>query len=385
MARHRNIEPPGGVAIFVNFETSRAEDCSPGDLDYQTGILPGVSRTFALTIPVLPTHLARVVTNAYLLCRLADTIEDDVGLDDVEKSEFHRRFVEVVKGNEGAQAFAEDLTPRLSTRVLADERDLVRHAERVIRVTHGFRSEERAALTRCVSVMCSGMPAFQRNKSLTGLADLDELAAYCYFVAGVVGEMLTELFCLHVPELARERETMMRLAVSFGQGLQMTNILKDIWDDHDAGSCWLPRSVFGDSVRLDRLGECSGTPAFALGVDELVGIAHGHLRNALDYTARIPKRERGIRQFCYWAIGMAALTLRNIHRNPDFRSGDAVKISRRAVKATVLLTNAALASNRGVRGLFHVATLGLPLRPQDIGAAIEPWPLQQRRLDAERA
>ena len=59
------------------------------DFEYQTQILPGVSRTFAITIPVLPDSLAVVVANAYLLCRLADTIEDDVFLDQKQKSEFH--------------------------------------------------------------------------------------------------------------------------------------------------------------------------------------------------------------------------------------------------------------------------------------------------------
>src|SRR5690606_14911995 len=109
----------------------------------------------------------------YLLCRLADTIEDDVALDNRQKSEFHRRFVAVVKGEEPAEPFARDLAPLLSSRVLPDERDLVVNAAKVIRVTHGFTPAERAALTRCVSIMCEGMPEFQRNKSLRGLADLE--------------------------------------------------------------------------------------------------------------------------------------------------------------------------------------------------------------------
>ena len=56
-----------------------------------------------MTIPVLPERLAQVMTNAYLLCRLADTIEDDVGLDAAQKSAFHERFVAVVKGEEPAK------------------------------------------------------------------------------------------------------------------------------------------------------------------------------------------------------------------------------------------------------------------------------------------
>ena len=81
------------------------------DLDYQASILPGVSRTFALTIPVLPERLSKVVTNAYLLCRIADTIEDDAALTDRQKTRFHDRFLAVIKGREDAGAFARELAP----------------------------------------------------------------------------------------------------------------------------------------------------------------------------------------------------------------------------------------------------------------------------------
>ena len=346
----------------MNSESSRQTSASFSDLTYQARVLPGVSRTFALTIPVLPEQLARVMTNAYLLCRLADTIEDDVGLDSAQKSQFHRRFVAVVEGREAAEPFTTDLLPLLSDRVLPAERDLVANAAAVLRVTHSCAPAERAALERCVRIMCTGMPEFQRKKSLRGLADLDELAAYCYHVAGVVGEMCTELFCLHSPELAGRREELMRLAVSFGQGLQMTNILKDIWDDRQAGACWLPRAAFANGkFDLERLEELHETADFQKGLDSLIGVAHAHLRNALEYTCMVPKREAGIRKFCLWAIGLAVLTLRKIHRHPTFRSGAEVKVSRRTVKATVFATNLTLLSNRALRLMFARAADGLPL------------------------
>ena len=346
----------------MNTESSRPLSFINADLAYQAHILPGVSRTFALTIPVLPERLAQVMTNAYLLCRLADTIEDDVGLDAKQKSAFHERFVAVVKGDESAEPFAAALLPLLSDRVLPAERDLVANAPAVIRVTHGFSRPERDALNRCVGVMCRGMPEFQRSKSLRGLANLGELASYCYFVAGVVGEMCTELFCQYCPDIEKHRDAMMRLAVSFGQGLQMTNILKDIWDDRQANACWLPRSVFpGGNFDFEHLEQLHTTGAFKEGLDELVGLAHAHLRNALEYTTMIPKRETGIRRFCLWAIGLAVLTLRKIHRNPTFLSGNEVKVSRRTVKATVFATNLTLMSNRALRLIFARAAVGLPL------------------------
>src|SRR5215510_10293271 len=97
---HPNTEPARTAQAFVDTESSRIDSASANDLAYQAHILPGVSRTFALTIPVLPQKLARVMTNAYLLCRLADTIEDDVGLDNLQKSVFHARFIAVVKGTD---------------------------------------------------------------------------------------------------------------------------------------------------------------------------------------------------------------------------------------------------------------------------------------------
>lgn len=342
-------------------ESSRTTRASDDDLAYQRGVLPGVSRTFALTIPVLPDDLAVVMTNAYLLCRLADTIEDDPGLRAEQKSRFHARFVAVVRGEEPAQPFAEDLAPLLSARVLPAEHDLVRNTAAVTRVTHSFSAAERAALTRCIAIMCRGMPEFQRSKSLRGLEDHAELAEYCYYVAGVVGEMITELFCLHCPELMPKRQEMLRLAVSFGQGLQMTNILKDIWDDRQAGACWLPRSAFVRGYDLSQLESWHSEPAFRAGLNELIGVGHAHLRNALEYTCLVPKRETGIRRFCLWAIGLAVLTLRKIHRHPTFRSGSEVKVSRRTVKATVLTTNLTLMSNRALRLIFARAADGLPL------------------------
>jgi farnesyl-diphosphate farnesyltransferase len=364
-------------------ESSRTTRASAVDLAYQSGILPGVSRTFALTIPVLPEALAVVMTNAYLLCRIADTIEDDPGLQSAQKSEFHARFVAVVRGDEDADEFARDLEPLLSDRVLPAEHDLVRNTPAVIRVTRGFSAEEQAALTRCVAIMCRGMPEFQRNKSLRGLADLNQLAEYCYYVAGVVGEMCTELFCLHCPELAAKREVMLRLAVSFGQGLQMTNILKDIWDDRQSGACWLPRSVFaGGTMDLTHLDAWHTQHEFRDGLNELIGVGHAHLRNALEYTCMIPKRETGIRRFCLWAIGLAVLTLRNIHRHPGFCSGSEVKVSRGTVKATVLTTNMTLMSNRALRLMFARAADGLPLATAPLASAtLADLPSRPGRVD----
>src|SRR5579863_2473545 len=292
------------------------------DLDYQHAVLPSVSRTFALTIPQLPPGLREPVANAYLLCRIADTVEDEPALSVREKERFHDFLTEIVVGRASANEFARKLYPLLSTQTSPAERDLIRNTARVIAVTHAFSATQRAALERCVRIMCEGMPRFQRNRSLAGLADREQLDQYCYYVAGVVGEMLTELFCDYRPDLAPRRQEMMRLAVSFGQGLQMTNILKDVWEDRARGVCWLPRTVFLTyGFELADLTPERFNPAFGAGLEALIGIAHGHLDNALSYTLIIPPDEQGIRRFCLWALGLAVLTLDKLRRHPSFRSG----------------------------------------------------------------
>src|ERR1700691_2564706 len=316
------------------------------DEGYQDQILPHVSRTFALTIPQLPPALRTAVTNAYLLCRIADTIEDEPTLAPAATQAYLDRFVAVLGGHGTPEPLARELTPLLSDWTLATERDLVSNMRRVLNVTASLSEPKRAAIRRCLAQMCYGMPLFQSTASLKGLPRLTDLDDYCYYVAGVVGDMLTELFCDYSPAIARRRSELQALSVSFAQGLQMTNILKDVWEDRSRGACWLPQEVFTrHGVDLSHLTPQSGGSGFAAGMHELVALAHAHLRNALEFTLLIPPREIGIRRFCLWAIGLAVLTLKKIHAHPRFNSGSQVKVTRRTVTVTRLLTSFTVGNN----------------------------------------
>lgn len=328
---------------------------------YQDAVLPQVSRTFALTIPQLPPALRDVVANAYLLCRIADTIEDEATLSADRKEHFQELFAAVVAGRGSAEIFANEVYPLLSEHTLEAERDLVRNTAVVLRITNRFNPRQRAAIERCVTIMCRGMHHFQGEASRDGLKDMRALDAYCYYVAGVVGEMLTDLFCDYSPEIAQHRSAMMPLAVSFGQGLQMTNILKDVWDDLQRDVCWYPRSVFDRrGFDLSSLSPHNHGDAFAAGLQDLLAVAHGHLRSALAYTLLIPAHETGIRRFCAWAVGMAILTLRKVQENPGFTDGSQVKITRKAVGWTTLLTRVGARSDGWLIGLFDRAAAPLP-------------------------
>ncbi|MFK8067170.1 MAG: phytoene/squalene synthase family protein [Gammaproteobacteria bacterium] len=337
---------------------------SSQDFIYQDEILQGVSRTFALTIPQLPEQLRSVVGNAYLLCRIADTIEDEVTLSTNQKRFFTDQFINVVDGKETAKVFANKLSPLLSDKTLASERDLIKNTDRIIRITQSYNLNQKNALTTCVRIMAKGMADYQEKETLNGLLNLEALDDYCYYVAGVVGEMLAKLFCDYSDEINTNHDILMKLSVSFGQGLQMTNILKDIWDDQKRGACWLPQETFSkygfDLSDLSSSGSGNNSPAFQQGLGELLGLARNHLENALQYTLLIPRHEKGIRKFCLWAIGMAILTLNKINKNRAFIHSAQVKISRKEVKRTIALTNLFVSNDQLLKLLFYSASRGLP-------------------------
>jgi farnesyl-diphosphate farnesyltransferase len=289
----------------------------------------------------------------------------------------------VLRGEEEAGRLSRDLLPRLCEQTLPAERELILNMGQIVRLTATLEAPQRRAIERCLEVMCDGMHQFQRTASLGGLARVRDLDDYCYYVAGVVGQMLTELFCAYAPAINRQRAQLEELSVSFAQGLQMTNILKDVWEDRERGACWLPQEVFTRyGVELAALRAQQQPQGFDAGMHELVGLAHAHLRNALSFTLLIPPEEAGIRRFCLWALGLAVLTLRRIQHTPGFSAGAQVKISRSAVAATQLLTSAAVGNDWLLRRLFGLAATGLPratlaARPPSKRAASAPLPAAQ--------
>ncbi|THB75108.1 MAG: phytoene/squalene synthase family protein [Gammaproteobacteria bacterium] len=337
------------------------------DLEFQKEILPGVSRTFALTIPQLPAKIQDAVANAYLLCRIADTIEDTTLLSTEQKEKYHEQFIHVVCGEESAQQFAQKLTVSLDGYSHQDELRLIENSEKVINITHSFTPTQRQALERCIKIMSEGMEFFERQEEISiqnntyGVATMTDMDKYCYYVAGVVGEMLTDLFCDYSKRINSKRKQLSKLAVSFGQGLQMTNILKDIWDDQQRNTCWLPREIFAKhGFDLSRLKDNDIDKNFEKGLERLLAVAHHHLSNALEYTLLIPAEEVGIRRFCLWAIGMAVLTLRKLSNNKDFSDSRQVKISRNSVKATILVSNTFVKQDKILKILFRLISRSIP-------------------------
>ena len=325
------------------------------DLIRQNFYLQRVSRTFALTIPMLGGELSDYVGNTYLLCRIADTIEDDPKTDRQRKKAWLKEFAEFASGQftDGMKLIS------LKTRALqiysgdpdAPEGLLLREMNETVCRTRTYPRQVISVISRGVSILSYGMARAIDHKKINSLGDLDN---YCYFVAGVVGEMLAALFALYDPKADHER--LMALSPSFGQGLQMVNIIKDRQEDKSRGVSYLPPDA---SVQE--------------GLLRYVGIACGHLYDALDFIRALPPKDTGIRRFCLLCICMAAATLRLYAKNPD---GVSLKITRKEVKRLFALCSICAGVNFSLTALFRYCARGLrPIKrdPLELRQRVSWW------------
>ncbi len=327
-------------------------------------MLPRVSRTFALCIRFLPTDLQQPVLLSYLLCRIADTIEDTPGLDASRK----RALLDCL-----SEALT---TPRTPVPELAEafaqldgaEARLAASAGRVLGVFEQLPADLRAVVVPWVQEMCQGMGDFAQQRLqgpagagprgiaengpvLRTLATETELDRYCYVVAGTVGHLLTGLFGYR--RLRGQSDRLSRLdalAESFGSGLQLTNIIVDTGQDQSRGVSYVPDELClreGLAVE-DLLAPATRQKARAV-MGRLIGKARSHLEDALQYCELVPRVEYQIRLFCLVPVFLAVRTLRAAESSADFPSHARVKIGRSAVYRTVAAARLCASSNHLVR------------------------------------
>ena len=309
------------------------------DWTYCVKTLPKVSRTFALNISVLRGELHRSILTAYLFCRTVDTIEDAAKLDPKIKTRLLIEFSQLIEDRNYRE---KNLVTWVEKCAEVDgspnDLDLLHKVSRVFNVFDSLPKNHQNQIIPSVSKMAKGMAFFQNHfqfGEITPLENIQDLEEYCYFVAGVVGEMLCNLFFQKLPHLPEAAHNiMLQNAVSFGLGLQMTNISKDIIADRDRGWSYIPRSVISEKgLTLEEFHSGTSMDKNLQILEGLLGKTTGHLNDALKFTLAIPRTEIALRLFCVWPLWMAVKTVAVLHNNPALLNSNAqVKISRSTVK-----------------------------------------------------
>jgi farnesyl-diphosphate farnesyltransferase len=140
--------------------------------------------------------------------------------------------------------------------------------------------EARETVRRHTLRTIDGMSTFVRRERPLQLRDIQDLRAYCYAVAGIVGEMLTELFLLGSPGLEKIAPSLRAGASGFGEALQLVNILKDSASDVSEGRSYLPAGVERTEIFALARGDLEGAGRYVRGLQEA-----GAPRGVVAFTA----------------------------------------------------------------------------------------------------
>lgn len=333
---------------------------------FASEMLLQVSRTFALNINVLSGELRKAVLLAYLYLRIADTIEDDPLLKAHEKEYLLGLFSSVFKGGEFQESSLQLFQTSLPESWYASKDPNYRlcvKSETVVPLLWLMQPEFVKPICQVVEEMTKGMANYALRqeadlaKGWFTLENVSDLDGYCYYVAGIVGKLLTEIFCAASPGISKVRsETMKKLDVSFGLALQVTNIIKDIHEDASRKVCFVPEALcrkYGISHSRDLFSAKTSVEAKGAVMDELIEKAWNHLGDALNYTFQIPRRYPRIRLFCLWPLFMAAENLKVIGKGKNlFLSKQKLKISRDTVKRIIRRTTFHFYSDSWIRREF---------------------------------
>jgi phytoene/squalene synthetase len=248
--------------------------------------LDRVSRSFALCIRELQDPLRCWVGLSYLMCRLLDTVEDAPW---AEPQAQQQAFIELEGFIEHAPTAAavRRWAAAIPSQIDAGERALIDDGHALFTALHDLPPKVYGTLRRVALKMSCGMrhyaQAWRTEGSLT-LVDLQDVNRYCYFVAGVVGELLTALFAIAEPSYAPS-PSVWRDAQHFGLFLQKVNLLKDQRKDE-----------------AERRYLCPSRAA-------LLHSLPAHAEGALRYLTGLPQDARAFRIFCAWSVFLGAASL----------------------------------------------------------------------------
>ena len=342
------------------------------NFEYADKLLLLVSRTFALNINRLSGNLRKSILLAYLYLRIADTVEDDAKLSVEEKLKLLGLFSSIFKPKADAQKATAEFVQALPNSFQNSEDpnyDLCLNAEKVVPLLWTFDADYVQPISETVVEMCEGMADSiqQMGTSLERgwftLSTMSDLLRYCYYVAGIVGKLLTKLFAAKNSAINETRlQKLKMLDVSFGLALQLVNIIKDVREDSERKVCFVPEMIchchgFENSPAM--FAENADKKARASVMKELVAEAWRHLDDAIEYTITIPRRNPQIRLFCLWPLFMAA---KNLSIMGDcsllFDEERKLKITRDDVKQIVKSTSLHFYSNSWIRKNFEMLRNG---------------------------
>jgi farnesyl-diphosphate farnesyltransferase len=330
-------------------------------LDRLNDILKRVSRSFYLTLRILPRSLRTPVGLAYLFARAADTITDTALMSPADRLVLLEQFRSLFDNYDTA------LLTRLRGALVGPQRIPAEHAllsslDQCFSVLQACAQEDQARIRHLILTLTQGMvmdlTTFppECDGRVVALETRQDLDLYTYCVAGCVGEFWTDMHVAHRSSLEGWDVPMMKQrGIRFGKGLQMTNILRDLAVDLRLGRCYLPREELArHGLSPEHLLTPSAIDKVRPILRELLALTLDHYRHGWAYTLAVPRREVQIRLACAWPLLIGFQTLDLVARADNLLDPSVtVKTSRAAVYRILLSSSMLVFSNRGLRRYAH--------------------------------
>jgi farnesyl-diphosphate farnesyltransferase len=317
-------------------------------------LLRGVSRSFYLSIRLLPAPLRHPVAVAYLLARATDTVADTTRMPLEARRDMLETLTTAIEGRTPAHdAMAALADSFASLQGDADERNLILALPACLdlleQLAPADRADVRAVLRHISYGQSLDIERFVPG-TLRALQTAEQLDEYTYLVAGCVGEFWTDLCFRHLPRFATlPREQMRALGRSHGMALQLVNILRDAGEDLAAGRCYFP----GDELRDAGLqpGDIAGRPgAFAAVRAPWIARAQSGLESGLRYAQAVENRR--VRAASALPALLGARTLALLRADPSAGLGARVKVPRAEVRGMLARMALGFASRASLARLF---------------------------------
>jgi len=298
-----------------------------------------VSRTFAITIAELEEPMARDVCVGYLVCRVADTIEDDARIPPEEKASLLRSYRRALDSDHAdGTAFHDDASEWIPEEPNADWH-VVANTPRVLSAFHQLEDSARERIQPAVCELVDGMAMFVDRYAPQGglrLQTIDELEEYCWYAAGTVGNLVTGLVSRDADADVVER--LEDNARSFSLLLQLVNVAKDVTVDYEEeDNVYLPAEWLAEAgTSAEDIGAGRSVDALASVVARLTDHAATYLDGAQAWLEAMPEY-RG-NTLSAWAIPylLAVGTIRELEQRPaDVIEEGGVKIPREEVYAVI--------------------------------------------------
>ncbi len=306
-----------------------------------TSLLRDVSRSFYLTMRVLPGAVRSQIGVAYLLARTTDTVADTEIVPVESRLDALSALRRRILGEDGVAL------PFSQWRLAGDagaEQILLARCEEILRLLENMKEADRRRIREVLETIIGGQEldlkrfngaTAERIAALQTGAELDD---YTYRVAGCVGEFWTRMCRAHlIAEAAIDDDSLLRKGIRFGKGLQLVNILRDIPQDLRHGRCYIPReSLAPAGLTPENLLLPENESRFRPVYDQLLAAARDHLAAGWEYTGMIPHEQMRLRLGCAWPLLIGARTLRRLRHENILDAARTVKVPRREVYVLML-------------------------------------------------